>query len=260
MASKIGKQQVRVTPHPHHTNNALARAPKKNRQTQTLCDRDRQTNLLSSPPLSPRAHPPTTPRRAPPHAKQTKTHQRKKRYSEAGVVFSEAYLERVESFLGGSQKDGAAAAAGGGGGSAMAAEAGTYKRALRTFTTLGSTYAEMESLKGLIEMLVVLGRGDRGSAITATPSANGSGASGGSSNNNGGVTKETEKGAGGALADDSDAGCIPDPAFEEAVGLFLALLFCANSRPLHRHLITSVRRFAPKVGRCKLNSAFHTPY
>lgn len=138
----------------------------------------------------------------------------------------------------------AAAGSGGGGGSTMmAAEVTEFKRALRHFTTLGSTYAEMESLKGLIDMLVKLGRGAGGASAGASDGKSCPGASAGGIAAVS-VTKQKGGPRGGAL-DDSD--CVPDPAFEEAVGLFLGLLFLANSRPLHRHLITSVRRFPPNA-------------
>ena len=49
--------------------------------------------------------------------------------------------------------------------------ADAFKRAMRRFTTLGSTYAEMESLQELIDILVELAGGTKRAAdAPATPS------------------------------------------------------------------------------------------
>lgn len=62
----------------------------------------------------------------------------------------------MEAFPGGDRGGGGGDAPGG---TPIGAAATAFKVALTSFTTLGATYAEMESLKGLTEMLVVLARG-----------------------------------------------------------------------------------------------------
>ena len=93
-------------------------------------------------------------------ASKVRKQQRRKRYSEAGIVFTDAYLERVEALIGGSN-DAATAAAATTVSTATSA-ASEFKAALLAFTTLGSTYAELESLKEITEVLVKLSRGDNG--------------------------------------------------------------------------------------------------
>ena len=155
--------------------------------------------------------------------------QRRKRYSEAGVLFTDAYLARVEAL-----PDGPRAAAAGAGASATADDAPTpthpadaFKRAMRRFTTLGSTYAEMESLQELIDILVELAGGPRARA-PATP--------------------RRPRAASDAL---------PKPTrstrrarkrhrpSSRPPRAYSSMLFLSNSRPIHRHLITSARRFPP---------------
>jgi hypothetical protein len=92
-------------------------------------------------------------------ASKVRKQQRRKRYSEAGIVFTDAYLERVEALIGGSNDAAAAAATTA---STAGSAASEFKAALLAFTTLGSTYAELEKLKQITEVLVKLSRGDDG--------------------------------------------------------------------------------------------------
>ena len=137
--------------------------------------------------------------------------------------------------------DGPRAAAAGAGASATADDspapahpADAFKRAMRRFTTLGSTYAEMESLQELIDILVELAGGARagtraGDAGDAAKSAK----------------KKVEVASAVAETKTDDATRTPSPEFAPAARVFLGMLFLANSRPIHRHLITSARRFPP---------------
>ena len=155
--------------------------------------------------------------------------QRRKRYSEAGVVFTEAYVARVSSLPGDASDDddvdvGAAASA--------SESARAFKRALRAFTRLGSTFAEVEALRALVDALVLLANGWR-----ATKSARRDRRAGTSSSSSIAVDAD----------DDDDAELEPDAAFAPGVATFLALIFLENSRPLHRYVITSLRRFPPRA-------------
>jgi hypothetical protein len=157
--------------------------------------------------------------------------QRRKRYSEAGVVFTEAYVARVSSLPGDASDDdddvdvGAAASA--------SESARAFKRALRAFTRLGSTFAEVEALRALVDALVLLANGGR-----ATKSARRDRRAGTSSSSSIAVDADD---------DDDDAELEPDAAFVPGVATFLALIFLENSRPLHRYVITSLRRFPPRA-------------
>ena len=183
-------------------------------------------------PRVPPDHPPTPP------APFTPRPQRRKRYSEAGVLFTDAYLARVEAL-----PDGPRAAAAGAGASATADDspapahpADAFKRAMRRFTTLGSTYAEMESLQELIDILVELAGGAR--AGTRAADAAGAAKSAKKMVEVASAPPETE-------TETDDATRTPSPEFAPAARVFLGMLFLANSRPIHRHLITSARRFPP---------------
>ena len=160
--------------------------------------------------------------------------QRRKRYSEAGVVFTEAYVARVSSLPGDASDDdddvdvGAAASDD----DASSENARAFKRALRAFTRLGSTFAEVEALRALVDALVLLANGGR-----ATKSARRDRRAGTSSSSSIAVDAD----------DDDDAELEPDAAFAPGVATFLALIFLENSRPLHRYVITSLRRFPPRA-------------
>jgi len=132
--------------------------------------------------------------------------------------------------------DGPRAAAAGAGASATADDAPTpthpadaFKRAMRRFTTLGSTYAEMESLQELIDILVELAGGPRAGARA-----------GDATSAEGRVQRAPE-----TDAIDETRARTPSPEFAPAARVFLGMLFLSNSRPIHRHLITSARRFPP---------------
>ena len=132
--------------------------------------------------------------------------------------------------------DGPRAAAAGAGASATADDAPTpthpadaFKRAMRRFTTLGSTYAEMESLQELIDILVELAGGPRAGARA-----------GDATSAEGRVRRAPE-----TDAIDETRAKTPSPEFAPAASVFLGMLFLSNSRPIHRHLITSARRFPP---------------
>lgn len=185
--------------------------------------------------------------------------QRKKRFTEAGVVFTEAFVSRVNRLTGGGAGGGdgphgspaaaAAEAVGGDGvhtlhlnggaaneGAGAATEASSsFVEGMRGFTILGSTYAEIEALKGLIDALVRLGRGGTDGSASCT---SGGGASCAQTPNDVGGSH------GSGVDDDADA-CVPHPSFEACARVFLGVMFLGNSRPLHRHLITSVRRLPP---------------
>jgi hypothetical protein len=132
--------------------------------------------------------------------------------------------------------DGPRAAAAGAGASATADDspapahpADAFKRAMRRFTTLGSTYAEMESLQELIDILVELAGGTKraGDAAGDAKSA------------------KAEMASAPAETETDEATRTPSPEFAPAARVFLGMLFLANSRPIHRHLIASARRFPP---------------
>ena len=132
--------------------------------------------------------------------------------------------------------DGPRAAAAGAGASATADDAPTpthpadaFKRAMRRFTTLGSTYAEMECLQELIDILVELAGGPRAGARA-----------GDATSAEGRVRRAPE-----TDAIDETRASAPSPEFAPAASVFLGMLFLSNSRPIHRHLITSARRFPP---------------
>ena len=121
---------------------------------------------------------------------------------------------------------------GGRGASATADDAPTpthpadaFKRAMRRFTTLGSTYAEMESLQELIDILVELAGGPRAGARA-----------GDATSAEGRVRRAPE-----TDAIDETRAKTPSPEFAPAASVFLGMLFLSNSRPIHRHLITSPR-------------------
>ena len=161
--------------------------------------------------------------------------QRRKRYSEAGVVFTEAYVARVSSLPGDASDDDVDVGAAASDDDASSENARAFKRALRAFTRLGSTFAEVEALRALVDALVLLANGGR-----ATKSARRDRRAGTSSSIGvGGVEADD--------ADDDDAELEPDAAFAPGVATFLALIFLENSRPLHRYVITSLRRFPPRA-------------
>ena len=144
----------------------------------------------------------------PPSTVRVRVHkQRRKRDSEAGIAFTDAYLERVEALIGGSNTATSAAT--------------EFKAALLAFTTLGSTHAELESLKNMTEVLIKLSRGS------------------------GGGVDEGQGQQGPSTSDQEDGSCVPDASFADACGVFMGLMFLANSRPVHRQLITAVRRLTP---------------
>ena len=204
--------------------------------------------------------------------------QRRKRYAETGVVFTDAFRARVEALPGAAadarDASGTAAAVRLGdadAADALAGPAGAFKREMRRFVALGSTYAEIETVDAVIAALVDLARA--------------SDPEGGEEERGGGAGDDDRSASSSRVVRDvaasetnrrrreSAAAAEPSPSepsasapapvspaaslpvFHDAARVFLGMLFLANSRPLHRHLVACIRRFPTQLSRAGAEAA-----
>jgi len=204
--------------------------------------------------------------------------QRRKRYAETGVVFTDAFRARVEALPGAAadarDATGTAAAVRLGdadAADALAGPAGAFKREMRRFVALGSTYAEIETVDAVIAALVDLARA--------------SDPEGGEEERGGGAGDDDRSASSSRVVRDvaasetnrrrreSAAAAEPSPSepsasapapvspaaslpvFHDAARVFLGMLFLANSRPLHRHLVACIRRFPTQLSRAGAEAA-----
>ena len=203
--------------------------------------------------------------------------QRRKRYAETGVVFTDAFRARVEALPGAAadarDATGTAAAVRLGdadAADALAGPAGAFKREMRRFVALGSTYAEIETVDAVIAALVDLARA---SDPEGGEEERGGGAGDDDRSASSRVVRDVAASETNRRRRESAAAAEPSPSepsasapapvspatslpvFHDAARVFLGMLFLANSRPLHRHLVACIRRFPTQLSRAGAEAA-----